>query len=165
MTKNQLMQVIANHTEFLHQQQAIMDAVEAYLSLNVALQQSKQIKQNNMWEEIIKIIGSYKKDSKHKGDRLYSIFLQMSDLFFVLPDKLNSDIFPNYTICTLQSLSNDIYEEMKGNMPEDKLDELYGLLLNASKLENEYENRNNDETLKACLVNSYKFKALSNLYS
>lgn len=32
MTKKQLMQVVANNTQFFHQQHAIMDAVEAYSS-------------------------------------------------------------------------------------------------------------------------------------
>jgi hypothetical protein len=122
-----------------------------------------------MWADIIKMIADFLKSNKEEKienkKKLSKIFLEISDLLYTVYDKLESDIYPQYSCLVMENLSKDMYEELKGKMPDNKLDELYNMLLISSKLEGEYANRKEIGVKKQLLLTSAKFKSLSLLYS
>lgn len=121
-----------------------------------------------MWLDIIKIITDFvknhKEDKAENKRRLSKIFTEISDLLYTVYDKLEQDIYPAHTCSVMQALSLDMYYELKGKMPDDKLDELYDMLLLSSKLEAEYANRKENGVKKQILLTSAKFKSLAILY-
>lgn len=121
-----------------------------------------------MWTDIIKILHDFIRNNNDKKieekKRLSKIFLEISDLLYTVYDKIEADIYPHFSCGLMQQLSKDMYDELKDKMPDDKLDELYNMLLLSSKLEMEYANRKDPATKPNLMMTSAKFKSLSILY-
>jgi hypothetical protein len=121
-----------------------------------------------MWTDIIKLLHDFIRNNKEEKieekKRLSKIFLEISDLLYTVYDKLESDIYPQYSCQVMAELSKGIYDELKGTMPDDRLNVLYNMLLLSSKLEMEYSNRKDPATKPNLLMASAKFKSLSILY-
>lgn len=122
-----------------------------------------------MWIDIIKTLHDFIRNNaekkKEEKKRLSKIFLEISDLLYTVYDKLESDIYPQHSCQVMAELSKGIYDELNGIMPDDKLNELYNMLMLCSKLEMEYANRKDPATKPNLMMASAKFKSLSILYS
>lgn len=120
-----------------------------------------------MWLEIGKIIleafSNERKIQSEKRAKLAAIFQQISELLHQTAIELANDQYPHGKCAAMELLSREFVDEISGHnfFQEDKLKEIDFELQKASKLELEYSNRKNPETIVGISITSGKFHALS----
>ena len=118
-----------------------------------------------MWFEIAKTLTEYYTQHKEKEqqvkNRLSVVFQSMSDLLEETAKELQAGVYPHGKCATMGVLATELTGRLIGKMDTDTLDGLHKMLFEASKLEKEYANRENPQTIKELLVASGKLRALA----
>ena len=118
-----------------------------------------------MWFDIAKTLFKYytqhKEQEQQVKDRLSGIFENMSELLEETAKDLNAGTYPHGKCAAMEVLAIELTSKLIGKMEPNSLDSLHAMLFKASKLEKEYADRENPETIGELLVASGKLRALS----
>lgn len=126
-----------------------------------------------MWLQVIELlVGSTielfskkKEIDKEKRESLKEKMLAISDIINETVDELAADKYPSGKCAAMEEICKELYEVLSDLIPKEKAREITDALYTASRLEKEFANRKDDETLIELSQISGKFHAIAVLYS
>jgi hypothetical protein len=121
-----------------------------------------------MWLDIIKVILdiSNKKQQikENKKLKISDVFLQISQLLDETADSLENDIYPLGSCFKMTALSEDFLITIKEDIDDETWNKLSRMLYESCRLEKEYANRNDKETIETIRQTSAHFHAQSLIF-
>ena len=120
-----------------------------------------------MWTEIISVckelMQHYFNSKKEDKEKLAKLFSSISEILQETSIKLSNDEYPHYHCSIMNSLSQELIMYCTGVIEDNKTIKFTDMLLECSKLEREYANRQDPNSIKTLMVSAGEFKSLSML--
>ncbi len=121
-----------------------------------------------MWLDIIKSLVDFTdRRSALKAaqrERLSTVFSDISNLLNDVAEEMENGIYPLGSCFAMTTLCEELLDNMRGIVDDKQIQELSPVLYNASRLEREYANRQDPQTLETLREAAGHFHAKSIIF-
>ena len=112
-------------------------------------------------KNIIDFAAKSKEIHEEKKEKISIILNEISSILEDTANKLKNDEYPHGNCVIMEKLSNELHSNLVDYFPEEDINDLHKVLIESSRVEREFADRKEPDTIPSILRASGEFKAMS----